>query len=70
MFSENRDSVHGCGQFCPLYKGKVDYDIRHYPGLREMYRRTVQINVSEHFTAADIRDTIRAVKKVARLAGH
>ena len=57
---------HACAETCPLYKGRrPDYDITHYPGTMEVKRRTIQMPMSEFFTLRDMRDTVRAVAKVA-----
>ena len=67
LFSDAKDDPHACGQHCPLYKGKVDYSITQYPGLEQACRTALHLPMSEYFRAADIRETLAGIKKVA---GH
>ncbi len=66
MFKDHLLSPHACAEACPLYKGgRPDYDIAHYPGAMEVQRRTIQMWMNESFTLSEMRDTARAVAKVA-----
>lgn len=65
LFAEDKDNPHACGHYCPLYKGKVDYRVDKFPGLQQVKRNAVRISVTEHFTASDVRDMARAIRKVA-----
>jgi len=66
LFHEHRTNPHACAETCPLYTGpKPDYDMTHYPGLMEVLRRSIRMGISEYYTDQDVRDILRAVRKVA-----
>jgi dTDP-4-amino-4,6-dideoxygalactose transaminase len=65
LFRDNVDNRHACGRHCPLYKGKVDYRAASYPGLERAKRYAIRTPLTEYFTGSDVRDIIRAVRKVA-----
>jgi dTDP-4-amino-4,6-dideoxygalactose transaminase len=66
IFKDHLPSPHACAETCPLYKGgRPDYDLAHYPGTMEFIRRAIQMPLTEFFTMREMRDTVRAVAKVA-----
>ena len=65
LFKDDTDDRHACGRHCPLYKGKVDYRAEKYPGLEQAKRCALRMSLTEHFTASDVRDMAKAVRKVA-----
>jgi dTDP-4-amino-4,6-dideoxygalactose transaminase len=66
IFRDHLPSPHACAETCPLYKGgRPDYEIAHYPGAMEVKRRGIQLWMNESFTMREMRDTARAVAKVA-----
>lgn len=70
LFHEHRDNPHACAEHCPLYKGpRPDYDLANFPGALEVKRRSLRLGVSEFYTMRDMRDVVRAVKKVAEWYG-
>jgi dTDP-4-amino-4,6-dideoxygalactose transaminase len=71
IFRDHLPSPHACAETCPLYKGgRPDYDIAHYPGAMEVKRRAIQLWISDFFTLREMRDTARAVAKVAAHYRH
>jgi dTDP-4-amino-4,6-dideoxygalactose transaminase len=66
LFRDRTVNRHACAWACPLYKGKVDYDIAHFPGVAEAQRTGCHMQISEHWSDADVADLIRAFRKVSR----
>ena len=66
LFRDHLAGPHACAETCPLYKGKrPDYDVKNFPGVLTMQRRSVRFSVNEHYTLRDARDIAKAVAKVA-----
>ena len=67
LFRDHVDNPHACADSCPLYRGKrIDYAIENFPGVLAMQERSVKLGMSQFWTARDISDIIRGVRKVAR----
>ncbi|MBM4043759.1 MAG: DegT/DnrJ/EryC1/StrS family aminotransferase [Planctomycetes bacterium] len=64
LFKDKVFNPHACAWACPLYKGQVDYDIRHFPGLQKGVQGTLRTSLNEHFTDQDISEMVRGIRKV------
>ena len=65
LFAARPLDPHACAGHCPLYRGRVDYDPAHFPGLQAAGRTGVRLPFSEHYTVRDIDEIALAVRKVA-----
>ena len=64
MFKDQVTNLHACAWTCPLYKGKVDYDIRNFPGLQKGIEGTLRTSINEYYTVRDVSEMIKAIRKV------
>jgi len=65
VFADRVFSPHACAWECPLYKGKVQYDLADLPGLRKCQESFIRLGLTHHWTDKDVRETAKAIKKVA-----
>lgn len=65
LFAERRTDPWACSFSCPLYKGKVDYSPANYPGVQQAMASQVRLQLNEWWTARDVQETARAIRKVA-----
>jgi dTDP-4-amino-4,6-dideoxygalactose transaminase len=65
LFSEARTDPWACSFSCPLYEGKVDYALDSYPGVKTAISSQVRFQVNEWWTDKDVKDTAKAIRKVA-----
>jgi len=66
LFCDRTLNPHACAWACPLYKGKVSYDIADYPGVQAAERGACMMPISEHWTGRDVTETCAAFRKVSR----
>ncbi|MHC4872031.1 MAG: DegT/DnrJ/EryC1/StrS family aminotransferase [Planctomycetota bacterium] len=66
LFKDLPDDRHACGINCPAYKGKVNYDIKKFPGMQRAMKYSGRLMMSEFYSAADINVMGKAVAKVAK----
>jgi dTDP-4-amino-4,6-dideoxygalactose transaminase len=65
LFKDRVVSVHACAWTCPFYKGSVNYDMAHFPGLEKCRAGLLRLGLNEHWTDRDVREAAKAVRKVA-----
>lgn len=65
LFAEARTDPWACSFSCPLYKGEVDYSLESYPGVMTAITSQVRFQLNEWWTDKDVRDTAKAIRKVA-----
>lgn len=65
LFAERRTDPWACSFSCPLYQGEVDYSLESYPGVQQAITSQVRFQLNEWWTDKDVRETARAIRKVA-----
>ena len=65
LFAERRTNPWACSFSCPLYEGEVDYSLDNYPGVRQAMSSQLRMQLNEHWTDRDVKDTAKAISKVA-----
>ncbi|MBI2193097.1 MAG: DegT/DnrJ/EryC1/StrS family aminotransferase [Planctomycetes bacterium] len=67
LFRERKSNRHACAWECPFYKGKVDYRLEQYPGVLQAKASAMRMGISEHMSAEEVRQVLKAFQKVT---GH
>lgn len=65
LFAEHKADPWACSFTCPLYKGKVDYRLDKYPGVQQAITAQLRMQLTEWWTDKDVRETAKAIRKVA-----
>lgn len=65
LFAEKRTDPWACSFSCPLYKGEVDYALESYPGVQQAITSQVRFQLNEWWTDKDVKETAKAIAKVA-----
>ncbi|NPV45444.1 MAG: DegT/DnrJ/EryC1/StrS family aminotransferase [Armatimonadetes bacterium] len=65
LFAERRSDPWACSFSCPLYEGEVDYSLDSYPGVKTAITSQVRLQLNEWWTDKDVKDTAKAIRKVA-----
>jgi dTDP-4-amino-4,6-dideoxygalactose transaminase len=66
LFRRLNENPSAFRTYCPPGLGKGQFDLARCPHATALAQRSVRVHLSEFVTAADVRDTIRAICKVAR----
>jgi dTDP-4-amino-4,6-dideoxygalactose transaminase len=65
LFAEAKTNPWACSFSCPLYKGEVDYRLESYPGVQQAVSSQLRMQLNEWWTDRDVKDTAKAIRKVA-----
>lgn len=65
VFKNKVESRHACAWSCPLYKGKVDYGLDNFPGLKKLMAGSFKMGLTEHWTDRDVTEVAKGIRKVA-----
>jgi dTDP-4-amino-4,6-dideoxygalactose transaminase len=65
LFAEPQANPWACSFTCPLYEGTVDYRLENYPGVQQAISSQLRLQLNEWWTAKDVRETAKAIRKVA-----
>lgn len=65
LFAEAKTNPWACSFSCPLYQGKVDYSLDRYPGVQQAITSQLRMQLNEWWTDKDVRETAKAIRKVA-----
>ncbi|NOZ21071.1 MAG: DegT/DnrJ/EryC1/StrS family aminotransferase [Planctomycetes bacterium] len=65
IFRDKVRSPHACAWSCPLYKGKVDYSLKNFPGLQTLAAGGFRMGLNEHWTDRDVVEVAKGIRKVA-----
>ena len=66
LFTDRPDDHHACGEHCPKYKGRIDFDLRNFPGVRQAYRHGILVGLDIGLRDRDLALMAAMIAKVAR----